>query len=306
MAAEDPYQTLGVQRDATQEQIRAAYRKLAKKHHPDLNPGNKPAEERFKAISGAYDLLSDPDKRARFDRGEIDAAGQERPEQHFYRRYAEGQEGGRYRAGEPGMPEEELGDILSEFFGRGRGEGGTIRMHGRDQHFTLTVEFLDAVRGNTRRLVLPDGRGLDVRVPPGIEDGQTLRLKGQGGPGIGGGPPGDALIEIEIAPHAFYRRDGRDIQLQLPVTLAEAVLGARISVPTPHGAVTMTIPAGSDTGTRLRLRGKGVAAHGSQAAGDEYVTLQVVVGETDAALEGFLRDWAPKHRFDPRRGMVEQ
>src|SRR5579872_5453312 len=203
--AEDPYRTLGVNREASADEIRRAYRKLAKKNHPDLNPGNKAAEDRFKAIASAYDLLSDPEKRARFDRGEIDASGQERPEQQFYRNYAEGAQGRRYRGAGPGEAEagagfpDDLGDILGEFFrARGGREGEPIRMRGRDQAYQLTVDFLDAVNGATRRLTMPDGKELDVAIPPGIEDGQTLRLRGKGGAGVGGGPPGDALIELSI------------------------------------------------------------------------------------------------------------
>lgn len=313
--AEDPYKTLGVKREASADEIRRAYRKLAKKNHPDLNPGSKAAEERFKAIASAYDLLSDPDKRARFDRGEIDAAGQERPERHSYRGYAEGAQGRRYRGGTQGEPEfgaefpEDLGDILGEFFraraGSGGGQGESIRMRGRDQGYQLTVDFLDAVNGATRRITMPDGKELDVTIPPGIESGQTLRLRGQGGPGIGGGPGGDALIEITVTPHPLFRREGNDVRLDLPVTLQEAVLGARIDVPTPRGAVTMTIPKHSDTGTRLRLRGRGVAAHGGAPAGDEYVTLRVVVGKADHALEEFLRNWKPSQPTDPRRKLTE-
>ena len=313
MPAADPYQTLGVARDATPEQIRVAYRKLAKQLHPDLNPGDKSAEERFKAVSVANELLSDPEKRARFDRGEIDAAGQERPEQHFYRGHAEGGQGGKYRAGAgPGFTErtfseEELGDLFSDLFAHS-GEGARagqreIRMRGADQRYLLEVGFLDAVLGATRRLSLPDGRTLDVRVPPGIEDGQTLRLRGQGGAGLGGGPPGDALIEIGIAPHPLFRREANDIHLDLPVSLREAVLGAKVPVPTPSGEVTLTVPAHSDTGTRLRLRGRGVAAHGKRAAGDLYVTLRVKLGPPDPALDAFLREHAAAAEDDPRAGM---
>jgi DnaJ-class molecular chaperone len=307
MAAQDPYDVLGVKREATPEQIRAAYRKLAKQNHPDLHPGDKQAEERFKTISAANELLSDPEKRARYDRGEIDASGQERPEQHFYRGHAEGRQGRKYRTqGGPEFSEEDLSHIFADLFG---GAAGTrprpeVRMRGADEHYGLAVDFLDAVNGATKRLTLPDGRTLDVRVPPGIEEGQNLRLKGQGGEGFNGGPRGDALIEIHIEPHRFFRRDGNDIHLDLPVTLAEAVLGAKVSVPTPSGNVTMTVPKHSDTGTRLRLRGRGVAAHGSRAAGDLYVTLKVIVGKPDAALETFLREWAPAHAADPRAGMT--
>ncbi len=305
--AEDPYKLLGVKRDASADEIRRAYRKLAKKNHPDLNPGNKAAEDRFKAIASAYDLLSDPEKRARFDRGEIDASGQERPEQHFYRGHAEGAQGRRYGTAGAGQPEfpEDMGDILGEFFRARGGRGEPFPMRGRDQIYQLTVDFLDAMNGATRRLTMPDGKELDVTIPPGIEDAQTLRLRGQGGPGANGGPPGDALIEIRIKPHPLFRREGNDIHVELPVTLQEAVLGTRAQVPTPRGSVTMTIPKHSDTGTRLRLRGRGVAAHGGQPAGDEYVTLTVVIGKPDEALEEFLRDWKPAHPAEPRGKMTE-
>jgi DnaJ-class molecular chaperone len=313
--ADDPYKTLGVERSASEAEIRSAYRKLAKKHHPDLNPGNKQAEERFKAISAAHELLSDAEKRARFDRGEIDASGQERPEQAFYRSYAEGQQGRRYAGAGAGgfgngFSEDELGDIINEMFrggARGRaggaGAGAGVRMRGQDMRYALTVDFVDAVNGATKRLSLPDGRGLDVRVPPGIESGQTLRLKGQGGPGANGGPAGDALIEVEVAPHPYFRREGNDVRVELPVSLTEAVLGARVEVPTPSGRVAMNVPKHSDAGTRLRLRGKGVAAHGGQPAGDLYVELRPVIGPADAALEEFLRGWKPGEAFDPRKAM---
>jgi DnaJ-class molecular chaperone len=294
----DPYATLGVARDATPEQIRSAFRKLAKKHHPDLNPGNAAAEERFKAVNAANELLSDPDKRARFDRGEIDAAGEPTaPEPPRYRRYADAAEGARYRAG----PDDDhpFGDIFGDFLNRG---GEPLRMRGADAHYALAVDFLDTVTGATRTLTLPDGRTLDVKIPPGIEDGQVLRLKGQGGAGWNGGPDGDALIEIHANPHLFFTREGDDIHLTLPVTLKEAVLGARVTVPTPSGNVAMTVPKRSDTGTRLRLRGRGIPAHAGRPAGDQYVTLQVTLADADDALEALLRDWNPA-KVSPRRAM---
>jgi len=295
----DPYTTLDVARDANPEQIRSAYRKLAKKHHPDLNPGNAAAEERFKAVNTANELLSDPEKRARFDRGEIDAAGEPTaPEPPRYRRYADAAEGARYRTA-PGE-EFEFGDIFGDFLNRG-GEG--LRMRGADARYALAVAFLDTVTGAPRTLTLPDGRTLDVRIPAGIENGQTLRLKGQGGPGMNGGPPGDALIEIHTEPHPFFIREGNDIHLELPVTLKEAVLGARIKVPTPTGEVSMTVPKRSDTGTRLRLRGRGIPAHAGQPAGDQYVILQVTLAGVDEAFEAFLRDWNPVEPGNPRRKM---
>jgi DnaJ-class molecular chaperone len=310
MATTDLYATLGVARDASADDIRKAYRALAKTHHPDLNPGNKAAEERFKGIASAYDILGDPDKRGRYDRGEIDATGAEaRPERPSYRGYAEGAPGARYRqsgggAG-PQMSEEDLGDLFEDLFAGAREARGNAPRRGRDNGYTLAIDFLDAVTGATQRLALPGGRGLDVRIPPGIEDGQTMRLKGQGEAGRNGGPAGDALIEIHINPHRYFRREGRDVHVELPVTVSEAVLGGKISVPTPTGPVTMTVPKRSDTGTVLRLRGRGVAAHGGEAAGDEFVTLKVVLGDADEALETFLRGWSAGHSFDPRRSMME-
>jgi DnaJ-class molecular chaperone len=304
--AADPYKTLGVAKGATADQIRKAYRKLAKKYHPDLNPGNKAYEELFKAAASANDLLSDPDKRARYDRGEIDGAGDPKPEPPRYQRYADDRPGRRYSQSAGGSPfgqGEGMGDIFSEFFTRNAG-GAAMPMRGHDVNYTLSVSFLDAVQGATPRLALPEGRSLDVRIPPGIEDGQTMRLKGQGGPGANGGAAGDALIEITVQPHGFFRRDGNDILVDLPVTLKEAVLGARITVPTPSGPVAMTIPKRSDTGTRLRLRGRGIPEHGSRPAGDEYITLRVTTVGADDALAAFLEGWSPENAADPRRDMV--
>jgi DnaJ-class molecular chaperone len=305
MAARNPYEVLGVKPDASEEDIRRAYRKLAKTYHPDLNPGNPEAEARFKEIAAANDLVSDPDKRARFDRGEIDASGAERPPPEYtYRGFGEGAPGAKYRASE-GFDPEDLDDLFS-IFGRGaRGGGrGTIRMRGADQHYALTVDFLDAVNGARKRINLGPDRSLEVTIPPGVRDGQVLRLPGQGGPGLNGGPPGDALIEIHVAPHPFFRREGEDIHLDLPVTLGEAVLGGRVTVPTPTGPVTMTIPPNSNTGRVMRLRGKGVLRPDG-TRGDEYVTLKVVLPErADDELAAFVREWSAKHPYNPRRGMV--
>ncbi len=299
--AADPYKTLGVAKDATADQIRSAYRKLAKKHHPDLNPGNKSAEEQFKKVSAAHDLLSDTEKRAQFDRGEIDGAGEPRPEYAGYRRYAEAPAGNRYGAG---MGDDaDMGDIFADLFTHAREQGSRPR-RGRDQAYALAVDFVEAVNGAQKRLTLPDGRTLDVRVPPGFEDGQTLRLRGQGGEGVNGGPAGDALIEVRVHPHRLFRREGDDIHLDLPVTLKEAVLGGKVTVPTTTGAVSMTVPKRSDTGTVLRLRGRGVPAHAGRPAGDQRVTLKVMLGDADDALEAFLRDWTPEHESNPRQGMT--
>jgi DnaJ-class molecular chaperone len=306
MAADDPYTILGVKREASAAEIKRAYHKLAKQLHPDLNPGKKTAEARFKAVSAAYDLLSDPEKRARYDRGEIDASGAERPDRAYYRQHADSAQGGRYHADSGVFEEADLGDIFADLFGPDRGGGARtkFRMRGPDRSFTLTVDFLEAARGAKKRISLEPGHSIDVTIPPGFKDGQILRLAGQGGPGMGGGAPGDALIEVRVEPHPYFRREGDDIRIELPVTLGEAVLGAKITVPTIGGPVALTVPKGSDTGTVLRLRGRGIAAPG-RAAGDQYVTLKIVLGgKPDAELEAFVRDWAPRHPHDPRRTMT--
>jgi DnaJ-class molecular chaperone len=303
--ASDPYEILGVKRDATQDAIRAAYRKLAKKLHPDLNPGDKKAEDQFKSISAAYDLLSDPDKRARFDRGEIDASGAERPQQHYYRDFQNADAGAHTYSGSGAYADfGDIGDIFGDLFGRrSAGPGGSFRMRGSDARYQLAIDFLDAVNGATKRITLPDGATLDVTIPPGTEDGQILRLRGKGGEGVGGGPPGDALIAIEVRQHPFFTRKGNDIEVELPVTLAEAVLGGKLDVPTPTGPVRMSVPKGSNTGTRLRLKGKGVAMPGG-GHGDEYVTLKVVLPEGhDEALEEFVRGWQAGKEHNPREHM---
>ena len=301
---DDPYTLLGVGRDASQDAIRKAYRKLAKQHHPDLNPGNTKAEELFKKIAAANALLSDADKRARYDRGEIDAAGQERAQRPSYRDHADGASGDRYSQGAPGnWDTDDLGDIFGSMFGHGRRSGGALRADGQDERYVLATDFLEAVNGATRRLTLPDGRVLNVKIPVGATDGLVMRLRGQGGAGHNGGKAGDALIELDVAPHPFFARRGQDITLTLPVSLSEAVLGGSVEVRTPRGPVKMQIPAGSDSGTELRLRGRGVPQSPGHAAGDLYATLRVMIGKPDAALADFLRGWAPQEAPNPRSKM---
>ena len=310
MAAQTPYEILGVKPTATADEIRKAYRKLAKQLHPDLNPGKPEAEARFKSVSAAYDLLSDPEKRGRYDRGEIDESGAERP-RYSYRPHAEGAEGWRYQP-EGEMDLNDLEDLFAAFGsgdrgGRGRGGAGfgeRLRMRGQDRHFTLTVDFAEAAKGDKKRLSLSPDEWLDVTIPAGIEDRQVLRLRGKGSPGIGGGETGDALIEVHIAPHPLFRRDGNNIRIELPVSLAEAVLGARVAVPTVTGPVTMTIPKGSDSGAVLRLRGKGIQR--ATRPGDQLVTLKVIIGHPkDPELTEFLEKWASGHPFDARREMPQ-
>lgn len=298
----NPYEVLGVTPKATAEEIRKAYRQLAKKYHPDLHPGDKAAEERFKEVSAANDLLSDPEKRARFDRGEIDETGAERRERAFYRSYAEGGDGPKYwSSGDQegaGFGEDLFADL---FGGMGRSGGARMRMRGADATYSLRCPFLDAVRGARTRITLPDGKALDVTIPAGTHDRQTLRLKGQGMPGIGGGPPGDAFVEIHVEPHAFFRRKDDNIHVEVPVGLAEAVLGGKIQVPTVDGPVTLTVPPNSNTGTTLRLRGKGVPASGGRPRGDQYVTLKVVLPDApDDELRAFLEQWSKAHPYDAR------
>jgi DnaJ-class molecular chaperone len=304
--ANDPYQTLGVPRNASADDIRAAFHKLAKKNHPDLNPGNAAAEARFKAASAAHDLLSDPDTRAKFDRGELDADG--KPTERAHRPH-----GGRARRAHGGAQgatqgEDPLADVFAEMFRNGQSpfaQAGTRQARGQDRQYSLTVSFLEAAAGANRRLSLPDGRTLDVVIPPGLSDGQTLRLRGQGDAGWNGGPAGDALIEISVAPHPFFRREGEDIHLDLPVTIAEAILGAKVSVPTLAGIVQLTIPKHSEAGRRMRLRGRGIAAHGGRPAGDLYATIKLVVGGVpDAQLEAAMRVWREVDHTDPRAALL--
>jgi DnaJ-class molecular chaperone len=309
MATPTPYEVLGVKPTASADEIRKAYRKLAKALHPDLNPGKPEAEARFKDVTAAYDLLSDVDKRARYDRGEIDESGAERPH-YSYRPHAEGAHGWKYQPqGE--MDAADLDDLFAMFRGgaggaagarRGRGQGFAIP--GGDRLYALTVDFVEAAAGGKKRLSLSPDNWLDVTIPPGIVEGQVLRLKGMGDRGVGGAPPGDALIEVHIAPHPYFRRDGDNVLVELPVTVAEAALGARVTVPTVTGPVTMTIRKGSDSGAQLRLRGKGIHRRGAPE-GDQIVTLKVVIGDSDdPELAAFLESWAKKHPADPRRGMT--
>ncbi len=305
---DDPYTLLGVARNATPEQVKSAYRKLARSLHPDLNPGNKQAEEKFKKVSAAYDLLGDPAKRARFDAGEIDASGAERP-RASYRTYAEGGAGGKYS--ENFRFGDNADDIFAELLRRrskGRNKGWSffdqeepeVARKGADANYTLRITLPEAVMGATKRITLPTGKHLAVKVPPGSKDGATLRLKGQGNPGRGGSAAGDALVELKVEPHPFLSRDGDDIQVTVPVTLAEAVLGAKVTVPTIDGKVALTIPPGSNSGTVLRLKGKGAPA-GTAGRGDQLVTLKVVLPDPpDGELEDFLRQWAARHPYDVR------
>jgi DnaJ-class molecular chaperone len=295
----DPYATLGLSRSATADEIRRAYRTLAKELHPDVRPGDKAAEDRFKRATAAFNLLSDPAMKSRFDRGEIDADGNEqmafgsRPRQSSRAHAGAGANAG---AANDAF---DLGDIFSDLFGPGFGAGrGYSRMRGRDIRFTLEIDFLDAVNGARRRVSLSEGRTLDVAIPAGVESGQVLRLKGQGGSGVQGGPPGDALVELTVRPHPFFRREGQDIHMDLNISLTEAVEGGRVQAPTATGPVSLTIPAGSNTGKTLRLKGRGVAGQG-----DQFVRLQVVLPDVvDEDLKKFVKKWPKRGTVPPRPG----
>ncbi len=310
--SEDLYAVLGVSKQASSDEVRKAYRELAKKNHPDLNPGDRAAEERFKKISSAFTLLGDEEKRGKYDRGEIDASGQERPPEGMYRQYADSASGHPYQSRSGYADFADLGGAFSDLFGdrgRGAGRGGMPRMRGQDVRYHLTVDFMESVTGVKKRVTMPDGKGLDISVPAGLSDGQSLRLKGKGMEGLGGGPSGDALIEIKVTPHAFFRREGFDIHMDLPICLSEAVLGAKIKAPTITGEVSLSVPKSSSSGKVLRLKGKGIPrpkSKGQKTAlrGDHYVTLKVVLpDEPDADLEAFMEDWAKTHATDVRKAL---
>lgn len=304
----DPYQLLGVKADASHKEIQSAFRKLAKKSHPDLNPGDKRAEEQFKNISAAYELLSDAEKRARFDRGEIDMTGAEKAPRNFYRHYASADgPDGPYHNGAGFADFDDAGDIFANFFSRRASPGGRSASHaaGDDRHFSLKVDFLDAVNGAKTKVSLPDGSTLEVQVPVGTRDGQTIRLRGKGDAGTGGGPAGDALIDISVRPHRIFTRDGDDILLDLPVSLSEAVLGGKVRVPTPSGAVNMVLPPNSNSGKTLRIKGKGVRRQNGDA-GNVYATLKIMLPDhPDDELVSFVARWSAGAKENPRKNMED-
>ena len=293
---DDPYKLLGVERDASEATIQKAYRKLAKLHHPDLNPGKPEAEAKFKQISAANALLSDPEKRAAFDRGEIGADGTPQAPRDFYRGHGDRAGRTKYQS-EPSFGDDDLESLFRNAFGQ-RSRGG-FAMKGADLHFTLSVGFIEAAKGAVKRLTSPDGGPLDVTIPVGLKDGAILRLKAKGQPGVAGGPAGDALIEISVAAHPFFKRDGNDVIVDLPITIQEAVVGAKVRVPTIDGPINLTIQPRSNSGTRLRLKGRGIAG------GHQFVELRIVLSPSEEpALEAFLAGWTPVHPFDPRAGMA--
>lgn len=309
--SKDPYKALGLLKSASDAEIKKAYRKLARIHHPDLNPGDTAAEEKFKAASAAYDLLKDPETRARFDRGEIDASGAEKkPERKFYRDYAQQQNHG-YQSSQGYADMGDMSDVFADILRR-RGQSGQARQgqggfdtRGADARYMLDVDFMEAVKGGKKRISLPGGDNLEVAIPQGVADGQTIRLRGKGGEGSGKGPRGDAYVKISVGDHRFFERDGDDIRVILPITIDEAMLGGKVPTPTINGSVNLTIPAGASSGQTLRLRGRGVTRAG-KPAGDQRVELRIVAPpKVDAELQDFLQEWRKKNSYDPRRGMSE-
>lgn len=312
---EDLYAVLGVPRDASEEDLRKAYRKLARKHHPDLNPGDAAAEARFKKISAAYEVLSKPEKRALYDELGADAEkigyDPERAEEYRrWRRQAEaaaGMGGAPFGFGGAAGPEGfvDLEDLLGDFFARGGRARGPRR--GRDVEASLRVGFLEAARGATTTIEVPrraasgevEVSRLSLTIPAGVEEGQRLRLAGQGEPGPGGGPPGDLYVRVQVAEHPLFRRAGRDLELTVPITVAEALRGASVEVPTLGGAVKLKVPPGAQGGQRLRLRGKGVQ---TAEPGDLYVVLELVAptGGDEATRERVARELERLYERDVR------
>ncbi len=304
----DPYAVLGLKKKATDAEIKRAYRKIARKHHPDLNPGDSHAEDRFKAASAAYDLLKDPETRGRFDRGEVDASGAEQAGRRYYRDYAE-QPGHPYQSSRGFQDFGDASGIFADIL-RQQAHGGrqNFKAQGADMRYSLEVDFLEAVKGARKRISLPSGDNLEVAIPKGTADGQTIRLRGKGGEGFGSGPRGDAYVTLSVRPHPIFSREGDDILVTLPISLDEAVLGAKVPTPTIDGSVNLTIPKGASSGQTLRLRGRGISRGVSQGgkskAGDQRVQLQIVMPpKIDDGLTKFMADWRKNNAYDPRKGM---
>lgn len=304
--AKDPYKLLGVSKSASEAEIRKAYRALAKKYHPDVNKDKPQMAEKFKEISAAYSLLSDKDMKKRYDSGQVDGSGQQQNpfgggRNPFNTGFGGmGGMGGRGRQAQMGGGDD-MAELFSSLFGMNMGgmQGGMQQRRrpaqkGADIRYKITLPFIDAITGGSKKLT----GGLTVKIPKGVEEGQVLRVIGKGKDGINGGPKGDAKVEISIKPHKHFTRDGKKLRLTLPISLREAVLGGKVSVPLPGGDVGLKIPAGANTGQKMRLKGKGIAG------GDLIVTLQVILADGDA--HG-LKEWAEASEaidFDPRKGLL--
>ncbi len=304
--AQDPYQELGVGRSASADEIRKAFRKLAKQLHPDKNPGDARSEDRFKRVSAAFDILGDEEKRKKFDRGEIDADGREAP-----RGYPGGnpfaggfrREGAGFRAeAAEGAEGVNFDDILGEMFGRGPGGGRGFQSKGADIRARLEIDLEDAIKGAVRRITFGDGKTLEVTIPKGAADGQTLRLRGQGHPGRSGGASGDVLIELALKRHPVFRAEGADLHMDLPISIPDAVLGAKVDAPTPEGVVALTVPKGSNAGARLRLKGRGGVDAETGRRGDLFAHLVITLPEPqDEHLIRLAERWRAERPYVAKR-----
>lgn len=280
----NPYEVLGQAQSASQDEIKAAYRNLAKELHPDVNPGDTIVEQRFKEVTAAYEMLSDEGKRAQFDRGEINADGSPRMDGMFNRNF-------KARGGA------DFEDLVADLFGRRRRPRQT---KGRSVTYSVRVPFLEAARGGVQRVRLQDYTTVDVNIPSATKDGDSLRLKGRGMPGTGGGPNGDAFVEVQVDPHPYFTREELDVRVDVPITMAEAVLGAKVNIPTIHGTVSVSVPAGLSSGKVLRLKGRGLVKGGKK--GDEFARLMIHLPEKlDPKLKEFVRSWTKQGDYDPRK-----
>lgn len=298
----DPYQTLGVQKNADQEEIKKSYRKLAKKYHPDLNPGNKEAEKKFKEVSHAFDLIGTPEARAKFDRGETDEQQRKQYEEFFKNRrggpsfYDTQHDGGRYSYSFA----EDFGgaDFFEDLFGGARHRN--VNFPGEDVHYKMEVEFKEAALGAEKVITLQNGKSLKVKIPAGIDSGKKLRFKGMGHPGVGQGAAGDAYVEITVKPKEGFSRSGRDIVSEIPISFLDAITGGEIEVPTIDGSVVMKIPPGVSTGSKLRIRGKGAGAT-PETRGNQIVILKIVMPKNiDPALKEAAMNLKDQFNYNPR------
>jgi DnaJ-class molecular chaperone len=312
--AKNPYTLLGVPKSATEKEIKSAYRKLAKTLHPDVNPGDEKKAERFKEVTAAYNLLSNPDLRAQYDSGRVDASGQQ--QNPFAGGFRHANASGGMNTGFGGFGgmggQDDMADLFSSLFGMnmGAGGGGYQRrqqqqqfrqppQQGEDIRYTLKMSLADALTGGVKDL----GKGLKVKFPKGIKDGQTVRLRGKGQPGANGGPAGDARVKISVLPHRNLSRDGNDLKLDVPISLSEALKGTEVSIDMPSGAVSLKIPPGTNSGKRFRLKGKGVRA--KDGTGDLYVTPQIKLTDGELAGGSVIADLLPDgEKHDLRRGLI--